>query len=301
MNTVIHQLKKNNLNNKLYIKREDLYPFSFGGNKARKADLFFKEIKNKNIDSVVTYGSSSSNHCRVVANKCASLNIECYIITPEKFESTHNSNLVKMSKAQVIETDIENVEQTINETLHTLQSTNKNVYFIPGGGHGNLGTHAYVNCFDEIVEYEEKQNIKFDYVFLASGTGTTQAGLVCGTILKDRTDLKVIGISIAREQKRGSSIIKKSIEDYLGKKYNEPIYFFDNYTCGGYGQTNRKIEEKIQEMYLVEGIALDPIYTAKAYYGMEEYLKSNKITEKNILFIHTGGTPIFFDYMEELL
>ena len=31
-------------NNNLYIKREDLIPFSFGGNKARKAKLFFDEI-----------------------------------------------------------------------------------------------------------------------------------------------------------------------------------------------------------------------------------------------------------------
>ncbi|MDI9487229.1 MAG: 1-aminocyclopropane-1-carboxylate deaminase, partial [Bacillota bacterium] len=32
------------LNNEIYIKREDLLPFSFGGNKARKAQLFFDEI-----------------------------------------------------------------------------------------------------------------------------------------------------------------------------------------------------------------------------------------------------------------
>lgn len=30
--------------NRLYIKREDLIPYSFGGNKARKAAKFFSEI-----------------------------------------------------------------------------------------------------------------------------------------------------------------------------------------------------------------------------------------------------------------
>ena len=30
--------------NALYIKRDDLIPYSFGGNKARKACLFFEEI-----------------------------------------------------------------------------------------------------------------------------------------------------------------------------------------------------------------------------------------------------------------
>ena len=35
--TLIQQVKEN-----LYIKREDLIPYSFGGNKARKGLLFFK-------------------------------------------------------------------------------------------------------------------------------------------------------------------------------------------------------------------------------------------------------------------
>ena len=54
--------------NRLWMKREDLIPFSFGGNKARKVQLFLREIEQSACDSVVTYGSGSSNHCRVVAN-----------------------------------------------------------------------------------------------------------------------------------------------------------------------------------------------------------------------------------------
>ena len=36
--------------NNIYIKRDDLFPFSFGGNKARKAVNFFKEIDNGDFD-----------------------------------------------------------------------------------------------------------------------------------------------------------------------------------------------------------------------------------------------------------
>ena len=50
-------------NNNLYMKREDMIPYSFGGNKARKGFLFFEEIDKGNYDCVVTYGSSHSNHC----------------------------------------------------------------------------------------------------------------------------------------------------------------------------------------------------------------------------------------------
>jgi len=33
---------------------------------------------------------------------------------------------------------------------------------------------------------------------------------------------------------------------------------------------------------------------------MKEYIKKNQIKENKILFIHTGGTPLFFDDVGEL-
>ena len=43
------------------------------------------------------------------------------------------------------------------------------------------------------------------------------------------------------------------------------------------------------------GIPMDSTYTAKAYTGMMDYIEKQEIKNKNILFIHTGGTPLFFD------
>ena len=40
-------------------------------------------------------------------------------------------------------------------------------------------------------------------------------------------------------------------------------------------------------------------YTGKAFYGMVRYLEEHQIHNKNILFLHTGGTPLFFDFLEE--
>ena len=46
------------------------------------------------------------------------------------------------------------------------------------------------------------------------------------------------------------------------------------------------------------GIPLDATYTGKAFMGMREVLASRRLTGKNTLFLHTGGTPLFFDWME---
>ena len=81
--TLIQNMGEYN-DNHLYIKREDTIPFSFGGNKARKAQLFFDDIEHGEYDCVVTYGSSSSNHCRVISNMAVAKDMKCYIISPEE-------------------------------------------------------------------------------------------------------------------------------------------------------------------------------------------------------------------------
>lgn len=286
-------------NNHLYIKREDLIPFSFGGNKARKAELFFENIDEGCFDCVVTYGSGSSNHCRIVANECCRRGMECYIISPEEAsEPTFNSRMMDLFGAQITTVPVVKVHDTIDGKLAKLKAEGKNPYFIEGGGHGDIGTEAYVQCYQEIREQEKEFGVHFDYIFFASGTGTTHAGLVCGQI-KYNDDRHIIGISIARKNPRGREVVLDSIRKYMPEIAEEEIQkrtvFLDQYTGDGYGKENSEIEDTIKESMIKYGIPLDSTYTGKAFLGMKKYIEEMKIQNKNILFIHTGGTPLFFD------
>lgn len=284
--------------NELYVKRDDLLPFSFGGNKARKAELFFDEIDKGKYDCIVTYGSSSSNHCRVVSNMACSRKLPCYIISPEEAsDSTYNSQMMKMFDADVQIVPVDKVHETIEKVVGYLKEKGFRPYFIPGGGHGNIGTQAYVNCYEEIKEYEKTENICFDYIFQASGTGTTQAGLVCGQIM-NRDKRLIVGISIARKNPRGREIVLESIREYLGDKedIDKNVIFTDKYIGKGYGDSNT--DETIDYVLRQYGLPLDSIYTGKAFCGMKQYLEENAVRDKKVLFIHTGGTPLFFDYLK---
>ena len=294
------------INNNLWVKREDLIPFSFGGNKARKAFLFFEEFKKGSYDCVLTYGSSSSNHCRVIANLCAAKNIPCYIVSPaEKYVETFNSILINIFGAKVIVVPVEKVHDTINDTINALCNDGKKPFFIQGGGHGNIGTQAYVDCYNEIVEWESENKIHFDYIFFASGTGTTQAGLICGQIMNN-DQRKIIGISIARNTSRGKSIISDSIKEYLcchgiyQKDFEEKIIFIDDYIGNGYSDKTKKVDEVIKQVMISYGLPLDETYTGKAFCGMKDYIEKHNIINKNILFIHTGGTPLFFNFLQNI-
>ena len=283
--------------NRLFIKREDLIPYSFGGNKARKALLFFHEIDKGDYDAVVTYGSSHSNHCRVVANMAAARRLRCVVISPEQVsDETFNSHMMKLFGAEIITVPINQVHDTIEKKLSALRAEGRTPFFIPGGGHGSIGTEAYVQCYEEI-----RRQGNFDYIFFASGTGTTQAGLVCGKLKYNGTE-NIIGISIARKNPRGRDIVLESIREYMGDdaRIDEATVFVDDYIGDGYGKENSEIENVIRKVLIKYGIPLDSTYTAKAFLGMEKYIEQHGIKDKRILFIHTGGTPLFFDDIERI-
>ena len=187
-----------------------------------------------------------------------------------------------------------------------LQAQGHIPFFIPGGGHGNIGTQAYVECYQEILNYEQENNIHFDYIFHASGTGTTQAGLVCGQLMNE-DERQIVGLSIARKNPRGRDVVIDSICEYLREKkieiadakIQEKTIFVDDYIGDGYGKENELIYKTIKKSMLQYGVPLDSTYTGKAFWGMGEFIKKMKIQDKDLLFIHTGGTPLFFDDLKD--
>lgn len=303
--TPLIEIDKDFFENTLFIKRDDLIPYSFGGNKARKGKLFFDEIDLGGYDCVVTYGSSHSNHCRIIANMAAARGLRCFIIAPsEVSDKTFNTKFMELFGAEIIEVPVENVHDTIEFKLTALRQEGKKPYFIPGGGHGNIGTQAYVDCYHEICSYEKETQTYFDYIFFASGTGTTHSGLVCGQIL-NHDNRKIIGISIARKNPRGRDVVLQSIRQYLeeqkmavSEEMETKTIFEDDYIGDGYGGNSREIIDTIKSVMISYGVPLDSTYTGKAFWGMKEYIKKHKIKGKKILFIHTGGTPLFFNDME---
>lgn len=292
--------------NVLFFKREDLLPFSFGGNKARKGKLFFDDIMEGSYDCVVTYGTSSSNHCRIIANMAASKGLQCYVVSPKEVsEPTSNHQMVQLFGANVILSPLSDVSSTIEKTLEHLKKNGFNPYFIQGGGHGDIGTQSYVECYQEIIEQERCLGIQFDYIVCPSGTGTTQAGLICGNEIFGNNK-NIVGISIARKNPYGIQVVSDSVAQYMQSKgYTVPnlseVQFIDDFVLDGYGSYNKDVIEIIREVLEQDGIALDTTYTGKALWGMCEYLKKQGIIGKNILFIHTGGTPLFFDNLDKLL
>lgn len=286
--------------NSIFVKREDLIPFSFGGNKVRIAANYIIDLIRGGFDTVVTYGSSCSNMCRVIAAMARRYGIQCFIISPEEqYRETPNSVMVELLGATIIKCALEKVSETIDRTINSLRTKYK-PYFIYGGGHGIIGTDSYRMVLKQIIEYERDNAFAFDYIFITLATGTSMSGLVVENIIGGYNKV-IIGVSVARELGSAYKVLNESIESYCGMTIkNDKCHIVDN-RVGGYGKYDGFVEATIRHQFKENSMYLDPTYTGKGFSGMLKYISENGICNKDILFIHTGGTPLFFENNCELL
>lgn len=305
--TPIHPLRMEG--NYFYIKRDDLLPFSLGGNKVRIAHAFLADMRAKGGNFMILYGNSRSNLCRVLANACHIEGIPCLMICSEDSEGgsalTGNSRLVGWLGAEVLRCPKDQIAPAVDRAFETAKSRGFVPYYIYGNrlGEGNEGTaaRAYADAYAEICRQEEQMGVHFDYIFHASGTGATQSGLICGHLLAhDRRH--IVGISVSRDKERGTRILRTGVESYFADRalhlpegFDQEIELTDAYLAGGYGKYDGTILSVIRRQFCENGICLDPTYTGKAFRGMCSYLDEHDIRGKQILFLHTGGTPLFFD------
>jgi D-cysteine desulfhydrase len=241
----------------IYIKREDLHPFSFGGNKVKIAQELFADMEDRGFSSVISFGSPTSNMNRAVAHMAASKGIPCYVVM-KKDPDDHgpflpdgpvpmNEYLVRMSGAEVIECVPDKVRETIDTVIARSEGKGEKPYYIYGDstGHGNeeVLMRAYGKQYWPIREYEREQGIDFRHIFLPVGTAATISGLIAsiseGYEVED-PGVQVHGISIARS----APAVREAIAAFLSScGYDTDLCFSiadvtDAYLGGGYGSSS---------------------------------------------------------------
>ena len=78
-------------------------------------------------------------------------------------------------------------------------------------------------------------------------------------------------------------------------------YNFD-YVGEDYGIITQGAKDAIKFLARKESIFLDPIYTAKCMDALLNDIRKNKFSEDDIIiFIHSGGTPNIFTYVNDLI
>ncbi len=279
------------------IIRDDLFPAVGGGNKGRKAVEYERELKRLGCDAMVTTGGIQSNHNRAMALLAAKNGWKCHLVyhgTEERFNSENgNALLVRLSGATTEFVEANGISSAMDKAMSDFVRAGFKPYYVTGGGHDIPGGMAYVKAVQQLYSYAQLNNYKPKYIFHASGTGSTQAGILVGLELAGWSDVTVIGISVARQYERGKQVITEFTNELarhcgLHLDFTDRVHFVTDYLYGGYERYTPEMKTFLDSAMRDTGVIFDTTYSGKAFYGMMDYVEKNKI-EDGILFWHTGG------------
>lgn len=281
---------------RLLIKRDDLLPF--GGAKFRKAVAAASEAKRAGASTVVTEGSVESSHARTLAIAAARTGLRCVLIlSPERGNQSAPTLLDEAYGAEVVL--VENTDArraAVRRTMARLKRAHERVMRVPFSGSTPVATLAYVRAFDELIDQvADLDPPTIAAVVVACGTGGMQAGLELGK-RRHGSSVKVIGVNagldvrtIRRRIARLMDAARALDGDPLPAGSSE-ILVLDDYRGPGYLQPSDASSEAVELFARLEGIELDPVYTAKAAAGLIDRVRHGLFSPSDtVVYWHSAG------------
>ena len=292
---------------RLFVKRDDLTGLALGGNKARKLELLCTDAVARGCDTLVTGGGVQSNHARMTAAAASRIGLPCHLVLggPPRERKTANLLLDQLFGATLhFTSDLEletgadgyyGLEGAIVDVAENLRRDGAAPYAIPIGGASTLGVVAYARAADELADQLPGAGIeRVDSVVVADGSGGTHAGLlaampstttVVGVDVGTRPDLDDAVLALARDAARADGR-----PDPTGTVIVDHDHFGD-----GYGALTESGLEALRLTARLEGIALDPVYSAKAMAALVARVGDGRIDRsETVVFWHTGGAVALF-------
>jgi D-cysteine desulfhydrase family pyridoxal phosphate-dependent enzyme len=309
--TELNNLTKIYPSYRLFIKRDDHTGLASGGNKTRKLEYLIQEALEQGCNTVITAGAQQSNHCRQTAAACAIANLKCHLLLGGEKPEDYNGNLLlsELLGANIHFTGENRKGEDVERIYSELRLEGAKPYIIPYGGSNLTGALGYVNAVKELKEQLTDRKYKIDYIFFASSSGGMQAGLTLGKMLY-KLEAELIPINIDKNETGGHTLEEvvlaiintgKEILQINESWELKDIPLIREYDKAGYGIVSCNETDAINLLAKAEGILLDPVYTARAFYGMMDYLEKRMLPEgSNVLFWHTGGFPAIFYYSDKL-
>lgn len=308
----------------LYIKRDDFTGMNlFGGNKVRKLQYLIGDALNQGCDYVFTFGATQSNHAMQTVSVCrrCGLNPVLYlvaIVEPDEEDVRANLLLDKIMGAEIHivkllpgeeEADAEERSvQMAREHMKRLEAEGHKCYEVPMGGASPMGSIGFIEGFAELMEQSEGlMGKRPDYLFHATGTGGTMAGLLAGRALCGR-DTKVISINVSHKDEGYPARCEELANESLRLLGIGPLVEQGEDACTdlgyyqpGYEIPNEGASKAIRLLAEKEGLMIDPVYTGKAFAGMLDYIRTGKVAQgSDVVFLHTGGATALFAEKEIL-
>ena len=295
----------------LWIKRDDCTGMSSGGNKTRKLEFLMAEAEAAGADTVMTQGATQSNHARQTAAFAARLGMRCHILLEDRTgyeDRNYNENgNVLIDHLHGATTELfpggHDMPGEMERAAQARRAEGRAVYTIPGGGSNATGALGYANCAAELVAQADARGLRIDRLVHATGSSGTQAGLVAG-LCAINAGIPVLGIGTRAPREKQEAMVHDLAVRTAAKLGmsapipREAVVANTDYVGEGYGLPTEGGLDAIRMFAELEGILLDPVYSAKGAAGLIDLIRRGELGRggERIVFLHTGGSLGLFGY-----
>ncbi|MDT8378992.1 MAG: D-cysteine desulfhydrase [Desulfotignum sp.] len=295
-----------------WMKRDDLLPGCGGGNKTRKLDFCIADGIAQGADTIITCGAVQSNHCRLTLAWAVKEGMDCHLVLEERVKGSYNADasgnnflfqLMGVKSITVVPggSDMMKEMQKISDKL---RAEGRTPYIIPGGASNPVGATGYVACAQEMLQQLFEMGLSIDHLVVPSGSAGTHAGILSG-IEGTHAGIPVSGINVSRTKQDQEDLVYNLAVQTAervgaeGTVSRSNVTCFDEYVGPGYSLPTGGMIEAVKLLASTEAILMDPVYSGKAMAGMIDLSRKGFFDDcENVLFLHTGGAPALYAYLD---
>lgn len=296
----------------VWVKRDDATAGAEAGNKIRKLEYLLRDAIETGADTMITCGAVQSNHARATALLAAHLGLGSVLLLRAADPAAPQALVGNLLLDRLAGADVRFIsaddyarrDALMRETVSELAQGGRRGYVIPEGGSNGLGALGYVDAMREVREQLDLglggDRAPFDAVVHACGSGGTAAGVALGAA-RFNVAPRVCAVAVCDDRATFEPRIKSIIADArrLLPELGAPaeLVVEDAFKGPAYGVPSDAQRRFIVNVARRTGLVLDPVYSAKALFGLARFDPK----PRRVLFIHTGGLPGLLAQAEDFL
>jgi D-cysteine desulfhydrase len=293
----------------VWCKEDGHYGGPYGGNKVRKLEWVLADARRHGSRTIVTIGALATNHGLATAIYARRLGLETALVLVDQPIDAHVRAQLERLRASGATLHVTHTRARTVAALpwlllrHTGWRTGRPQppYYLPVGGSSPLGILGYVEAGLELGEQVATGALPEPaHVVVPVGSGGTLAGLALGLRLAGLRG-RAVGVVVndrmrldagrtARLAGRAAALLRKRGAELPSAAEVRPddVLLVREQLGDGYGHATAEGAAAAKLLRDADGLALDPVYAAKAMAGLLAMVRCGELADGPVLFLATG-------------
>lgn len=288
--------------NHAFIKNEEDDFHTIPENKARKLEFVIGASLQSKKKKLVSFGYIGSPHCFSTVKAASQLGLKSEVVLIKSPLTTSAVEMVAAMKnlGATVKLRASSWGFKFTAWWNWLCSRVFRTDLVPPADIHGKSCLGYVSAPLELKQQIDDGVLPTpDYLFVPVGSGATLVGLEIGKRLAGLTSLKIVGVQasdsegisevrLAEMANNAVRLLNSALKNKLNDQFTGAEFLIQRASSEvGHGLATESVLRWSFGFQELEGIELDPVYTAKALHEMSSYIRKNNIRDKVFLFWNT--------------